>query len=30
MQNRAHELGGTLEIDSAPNEGTTITLSIPW
>jgi two-component system, NarL family, sensor histidine kinase UhpB len=30
MQNRARELGGRLEISSAPNEGTTVTLAMPW
>jgi PAS domain S-box-containing protein len=30
MHERAKEIGGTLEIDSGPGQGTKITLKIPW
>ena len=29
MEERAHELGGTLELSSAPGEGTTVRLEVP-
>jgi signal transduction histidine kinase len=29
MQERAHLLGGTLDIDSGPGRGTTVILTIP-
>ncbi|MBI4670333.1 MAG: ATP-binding protein [Chloroflexi bacterium] len=30
MQDRARLLGGEIKIDSARNQGTTVTLEIPW